>query len=184
MGSNLLDVLIAGGWVMFPLGLNSLLLYKTIIGLLMFVRRVHFDDLHGDKLQRLAEARPVSPRPRKKTSAYLQIEAVEEALQRFHQIVAARLKYSKALTIAAPLLGLLGTVQGMLVTFHGLSLEQRHEITRTMAEGISRALITAETGLIVAIPALFLINWIRRESQRHELRMLDVKVQLIAQTKA
>lgn len=177
-------ILKGGGWVMYVVLGVSFLLYKTIFGLLMFLRRVRFEDLHADRLKQMSEARPVSPRPGKNTSAYLQIEVVEEALSRFQHILSARLRYSKALVVAAPLLGLLGTVEGMLITFHGLSLQERHEITRSMAEGISRALLTTATGLIVAIPALFLINWIRRESHRHELRMLELKMQLMAQTKA
>jgi biopolymer transport protein ExbB len=183
MHSDLLQILFASGWVMIALAINSVLLYKTIIGLLVFVRTVRFDDLHAEELRRLSGARRVA-RPGRNAFPNLQIEVVEETLTRFRSIMSARLRYSKALVVAAPLLGLLGTVEGMLITFHGLSLEQRHEITRTMAGGIYRALITTETGLIVAIPALFLINWIRRESRRHELRMLDVKMQLMAQTKA
>jgi biopolymer transport protein ExbB len=184
MNPEYLQIFVAGGWVMAALAIISLFLYKTILGLLMFVRGVQFDELRGENLQRLAEARTQTVRTRKKTPADLQIEVVEELLRRFQQLVGARLKYSKALVIAAPLLGLLGTVQGMLVTFHGLSLEQRHEITRTMADGIWQALVATEAGLIVAIPALFLLNWIRRESQRHELRLLETKLQLLAQTKA
>ena len=184
MGPDILHVLLAGNWVMVALAINSLLLYKTIIGLLMFVRKVRFEELQAEKLQRLSEAKPVSPRAGKKISAPLQVEVVEETLTRFQQIVGARLRYSKGMTVAAPLLGLLGTVEGMLITFRGLSLEQHSEITRTMAEGVRWALITTESGLIVAIPALFLINWIKRQSHRHELRLLDLKVQLMAQTKA
>ena len=55
-----------------------------------------------------------------------------------------------------------------------------NQLTRNVAEGISRALITTATGLFVAIPALFLINWIKREFQRHELRILEQKMRLLA----
>ena len=184
MATEMLEVIGANWAVMLALFINSLLLYKTLIGLLMFVRRVRFDEVQRETLDRLAEARPVTPRIRSRALAYLPIEAVDEVLHRFKQIVAGRVKYSRAMIIAAPLLGLLGTVQGMLITFHGLAQEERHEITRSMADGIYRALFATEVGLVIAIPALFLINWIKRETQRHELRLLDMKMQLMTQTKA
>ena len=54
---------------------------------------------------------------------------------------------------AAPLLGLLGTVMGIIKTFEMISIYGTGEANR-MAGGISEALVTTEAGLIVAIPAL------------------------------
>jgi biopolymer transport protein ExbB len=57
---------------------------------------------------------------------------------------------------SAPLLGLLGTVTGMLATFSALAFGSGGEKTMGLvAEGISEALITTETGLIIALPGLF-----------------------------
>ncbi len=55
----------------------------------------------------------------------------------------------------APLLGLLGTVTGMIATFNVLT-EQGAGDPKALAGGISEALITTELGLLVAIPALLL----------------------------
>lgn len=61
-----------------------------------------------------------------------------------------------ALTSAsAPLLGLLGTVTGMISTFNMISVFGTGD-PRTLSGGISEALITTEFGLVIAIPALFL----------------------------
>ncbi|MCA1964734.1 MAG: MotA/TolQ/ExbB proton channel family protein, partial [Prosthecobacter sp.] len=58
---------------------------------------------------------------------------------------------------AAPLWGLLGTVTGMLTTFLGLAKGGGGEKTmNVIAGGISEALITTETGLMVALPGYFL----------------------------
>ena len=179
MLANAYHIMVSGGPVMVALAITSLLLYKTIIGLLVFVRRVRFDELTDERLRlHLRSAGPAGDR----ATVDLQIKIIDGTLWRFKQLVRGRLKYSQALIIAAPLFGLLGTVEGMLATFRGLSLELNHEITRSVAEGISRALITTETGLFVAIPALFLINWIKREFQRHELRILSQKMRLLAGT--
>ncbi|QDU70600.1 MotA/TolQ/ExbB proton channel family protein [Mucisphaera calidilacus] len=57
---------------------------------------------------------------------------------------------------AAPLLGLLGTVTGMLNTFGALASGSGADATIDLvAGGISEALITTETGLVIAIPGLF-----------------------------
>jgi biopolymer transport protein ExbB len=66
------------------------------------------------------------------------------------------LKVMKICVSAAPLVGLLGTVTGMLTTFGALSTGGGGEKTMSMiAGGISEALITTETGLVIALPGLF-----------------------------
>ena len=54
-----------------------------------------------------------------------------------------------------PLLGLLGTVTGMIVTFQDITQSGGGD-SRLMADGISQALVTTVMGLVVAIPLLFL----------------------------
>ncbi|MBF0455517.1 MAG: MotA/TolQ/ExbB proton channel family protein [Magnetococcales bacterium] len=61
----------------------------------------------------------------------------------------------KLLAAIAPLLGLLGTVIGMIVTFQAISLFGTGD-PKLMAGGISQALVTTTLGLIVAVPLLFL----------------------------
>ena len=70
---------------------------------------------------------------------------------------------------ASPLLGLLGTVTGMLTTFGALAVGSGGEETMKMvAGGISEALITTETGLIIAIPGLLFLHHLQRESARFD----------------
>lgn len=61
----------------------------------------------------------------------------------------------KLISAVAPLLGLLGTVTGMIVTFQAITLSGGGD-SRLMADGISQALVTTVQGLVVAIPMLFL----------------------------
>lgn len=61
----------------------------------------------------------------------------------------------KLLCAVAPLLGLLGTVTGMIVTFQAITQGGGGD-SRLMADGISQALVTTVLGLVVAIPLLFL----------------------------
>lgn len=59
----------------------------------------------------------------------------------------------------SPLLGLLGTVWGVLISFRGMSTLGSASLS-VVAPGISEALVTTVAGLIVAIPALVGYNWI------------------------
>ena len=67
---------------------------------------------------------------------------------------------------AAPLLGLLGTVTGMIHTFRLITFFGIGD-ARLLADGISEALVTTEAGLCVAIPALLCHAWLTRMVRRH-----------------
>ena len=74
------------------------------------------------------------------------------------------------LAAIAPLLGLLGTVTGMISTFEAISRFGTAN-ARAMAAGISEALITTQIGLIVAVPGLFMGHMIRRKTDVIQNRM-------------
>jgi len=70
---------------------------------------------------------------------------------------------------AAPLVGLLGTVTGMLATFGALAAGSGGEKTIALvASGISEALITTETGLVIALPGLFFQYQMMRKHERYK----------------
>jgi len=69
---------------------------------------------------------------------------------------------------AAPLLGLLGTVTGMLSTFDALATGAGGDQTMDLvAKGISEALVTTETGLIIALPGLFFQYQLTRSHEQY-----------------
>lgn len=72
--------------------------------------------------------------------------------------------FIKLLAGVAPMLGLLGTVIGMIATFQAITLFGTGE-PKLMAGGISQALITTVLGLVVAIPLLFLYSILNSKSQ-------------------
>ena len=79
------------------------------------------------------------------------------------------LKVMKICVSAAPLVGLLGTVTGMLATFGALSSGGGGEKTMSsIAAGISEALITTETGLVIALPGLFFQYHLARNFERYK----------------
>lgn len=78
------------------------------------------------------------------------------------------LRVMKVCVGLAPLLGLFGTVTGMLATFNALSEGSGGDQTMAMiAKGISEALITTEAGLVVALPGLFFQYLLARKFERY-----------------
>jgi len=77
------------------------------------------------------------------------------------------------LATVAPLLGLLGTVIGMVDTFHVISAFGTGNV-KGLSSGISVALITTQSGLIVAIPGLLLSGYLNRRATRQELRLDEI----------
>lgn len=71
----------------------------------------------------------------------------------------------KLLAAVAPLLGLLGTVVGMIATFQSITLFGTSD-PKLMAGGISQALMTTVLGLVVAIPLLFCHSYLSAKSRR------------------
>lgn len=72
-----------------------------------------------------------------------------------------------ALASLAPLLGLLGTVLGMIQTFAALTLDGPAQVG-TLSDGISVALITTQGGLAVALPILLAHRWLASRVRRYE----------------
>jgi biopolymer transport protein ExbB len=63
-------------------------------------------------------------------------------------------------------LGLLGTVIGMLRTFDGISRGGGSDTAARVADGISQALITTQCGLMIALPGVFMLMFIRVKVRR------------------
>lgn len=79
------------------------------------------------------------------------------------------LRVMKICVSAAPLVGLLGTVTGMLATFDALATGSGGDKTMSLvASGISEALVTTETGLVIAIPGLFFQYQLTRRYERYK----------------
>jgi biopolymer transport protein ExbB len=77
----------------------------------------------------------------------------------------AMLPFLKIIAVVAPLLGLLGTVTGMIITFQAITLYGAGD-PKLMAGGISQALVTTVIGLCVAIPMVFLHTLIASRARR------------------
>ncbi|MEO1867898.1 MAG: MotA/TolQ/ExbB proton channel family protein [Methylococcales bacterium] len=89
---------------------------------------------------------------------------LDEAITREVPVLEKGLGMIKLLAAVAPLLGLLGTVTGMIETFQSISLFGTGD-PKLMANGISQALVTTMLGLCIAIPLLFLHSLLASRSK-------------------
>jgi len=78
----------------------------------------------------------------------------------------------KTLVAIAPLLGLLGTVYGMIEVFDVMALSGSSS-ARLMAEGVFKATIPTMAGMVVAIFGLFLSNYVERRGRRETAKFAD-----------
>lgn len=105
-----------------------------------------------------------APDPRELQRSFASFELDEMAW------IARRIPFLAVLITSAPLLGLLGTVAGMLETFSGMAAENQETID-TISTGISKALVTTEAGLVIAIPAAFFLALLKRQSETTHLKL-------------
>lgn len=94
----------------------------------------------------------------------LELKMAEGVLRETPQLEAG-LTLLKIIAAVAPLMGLLGTVTGMIVTFQAITIFGAGD-PKAMAGGISGALVTTVLGLLVAIPTVLLHTVVNGRSQR------------------
>ena len=182
------DLMVQGGYVMPPLVLISLLMWFLILLKTLYFfqarrqekslqqcwgeleqQRYSGADWQQSILQRFAWLQQSGELTRE---SLLQLQRVEEVqIERFVLTI-------QVLAGAAPLLGLLGTVGGMITTFDVISVFGTGN-ARAMAAGISEALITTQTGLVVAVPGLVIGALLHRRSERLKERMQGFSLALL-----
>ena len=169
----MLELVKSGGWLMVPILLCSVAAMAIIVERLWSLQRERIvpddlaaralewartDDLSEERIQALRAGSPLGRiLAAVLASRHLDRELMKEYIEEIGRHVAHELeRYLNALgTIAAiaPLLGLLGTVIGMIKVFAVITAQGVGE-PRVLAGGISEALITTAAGLTVAIPSL------------------------------
>ncbi len=181
--TDLMELMRKGGIVMYPLVILSIISWVYIIERLVNLRvsaflpsnlsevKVLLQKLDVDgavkvlSLNRDPFSRALSLvleeylRGNKRKAELLSI--MESELSSVVPAVEKNLMLLSAIASIAPLLGLFGTITGLIKVFSAYASVQTEEATRLLAAGIGEALTAAATGLIVAIPAL-LAYWIFR----------------------
>ncbi len=192
------DYLRQGGWIMVPLAICSVAMWALIIDRLRVFTSLGRDDLDVPEAVAALRAGQAAGRQSEDASGStsgrrggLRRSLVVDFLSRRSgrtrpdrdqlRLCTRRLqgglrKHLAAIAVlaaVAPLLGLLGTVLGMIQTFDVISLFGTGN-ARAMAGGISVALVTTQTGLLVAIPGLFASVALSRRAKRLSLGLEEL----------
>jgi biopolymer transport protein ExbB len=194
------ELIKAGGWIMLPIILCSILALAIIVERIWTLqrKRVAPPSLVSDIWQQakrgqldarhIAELRAGSPLGRVLAAGLMNLnedrQIMKESIEETGRHVVSELeRYLNALgTIAAitPLLGLLGTVLGMIKVFTAISMVGTGN-TAVLAGGISEALITTVAGLSVAIPSLMFYRFFRARvdelvvtMEQQALKMIEI----------
>ncbi|HEO99752.1 MAG: MotA/TolQ/ExbB proton channel family protein [Campylobacterales bacterium] len=80
----------------------------------------------------------------------------------------------RTIVVLAPLVGLLGTVVGMIETFDALQNSSMFSQGTSISGGISKALFTTELGLVVAVPGLILGRVLDKQAERYEVEFEQI----------
>jgi len=190
MWEQIVGIWASGGWVMIPLALLASLIYTIGIRLLLFLRKGNIQLGHESEwLEWIHDPRTARGRAGE-IIRYTQenVSAAQHVRNRFEEVrqsilhnIERRLIFLHTLVAAAPLMGLLGTVIGMLGTFTALSGGGGAETASMVAAGISEALITTQTGLCIALPGIFLTLIIRR--RKHAIEAALARIESLSLTK-
>jgi biopolymer transport protein ExbB len=173
------EYLRAGGAVMLPLVGVSLVMWLLIVDRALFFSRLCRNTMPlPTALTHVADNRMPDPKryggaisllvarfiPARSGNRALDRFILDETVSRINRSLDDYLSAIGVLAAVAPLLGLLGTVTGMIGTFHVLAVFGTGN-AKAMAGGISEALITTQTGLLVAIPGLYLKGILERRAR-------------------
>jgi len=183
---TVIKVLLDGGWLMIPLALLGAFIYASILEIILYLNKYSGKIVDSDRwghwierpdeatgsigamVQYVQEDTTDSPTVRRRVSELMQIHMPP---------IDSRIKFSTILVSTAPLTGLLGTVTGMLSTFSGLAVSSGGSTVDLVAGGISEALITTQTGLVLAIPGYVLIHLAKRK--RGELEVFFNQLEIL-----
>ncbi|MDF1739456.1 MAG: MotA/TolQ/ExbB proton channel family protein [Verrucomicrobiales bacterium] len=88
-------------------------------------------------------------------------------------------RFAFILISSAPLIGLLGTVSGMFTTFHGMSSSSAGAPIDVISRGISEALITTQTGLVIGVPTYIVCAWLKSRYDELVLHFSQLESQLL-----
>jgi biopolymer transport protein ExbB len=187
------DYLVGGGMIILPIILISFVMWTLIINRVLFFRL-----LYRKNMSRVEAGRCIMqgefPDPKQyrgitsllvrrfltKKTGHLEVDKhiLDETVMHYVSSLDSYLAVIQVLAGIAPLLGLLGTVTGMITTFNIIAGFGTGN-ARAMAGGISEALITTQSGLLVAIPGLYMSSFLKRRAEILKQRLSSVGLYLL-----
>lgn len=167
-----IEIIASGGWIMIPLFILGFLAFYVAARLFLYFLKGHFGKTSLEECEEWVRDSSKAEGQVGEIIRYSQdgVDSLSDIQNRFSEIRTAEMpRLNQNITMltilvnTAPLMGLLGTVLGMLQTFYGISLGGSEKTTNIVASGIHEALITTQMGLCLAIPGYFVIYFLRQK---------------------
>ncbi|WP_199612105.1 MotA/TolQ/ExbB proton channel family protein [Flocculibacter collagenilyticus] len=155
------EFLDTGGQVLVVIGALILVMWLLILERVMFIFGQH----------RLAVAHTVSRWHARSDQASWHAEQIRQAMiSRISLSLDSTLPIIQALVALCPLLGLMGTVTGMIEVFDVMAISGSGN-ARSMASGVSKATIPTMAGMVGALSGVFAATWLTRKSKREKAKL-------------
>jgi biopolymer transport protein ExbB len=181
----------SGGIVMIPILTVSFFMWVLIINRMLFLRRLYIHNISQDTAGQLVKENRVPDKRYQGANSLLVREflaarshdpklddfILDEIVVRLISGMDTHLATIRVLAGVAPLLGLLGTVTGMMGTFDVITVFGTGNV-KAMAGGISVALITTQTGLMVSIPGLYMSGFLAKRAHNVKYRIAATGIYL------
>lgn len=194
----MLEIIKAGGWVMWPIIAGSVIALGIIIERFWTLRasriapeglatrvwqQIREGKFNRDELKALREGSPLgfilaAGIANARHGREVMKESIEDAGGHVVHEMERFLNTLGTVAALSPLMGLLGTVLGMIEVFNVIALRGSGEPS-ALAHGISMALITTAAGLVVAIPALFFHRWFTRRVDELTVTMEQEAIRVV-----
>lgn len=206
---DFMEIVEKGGPMMFPLGLLSVVAMVLILLYLMTIRR---NAVVSDRFMNTAEAmirkrdfvgligychrqnqcmaritqKSLEFMTKNRGSSFSEVREIAESEgSRQAGMLSSRITYLADIGSIAPMVGLLGTVLGMIKSFLSISQGSFEGVKQMeLAGGVSEALVTTATGLVVGIPALVFYSIFRGRVQKYVSELEAASTHLMAMLQA
>lgn len=186
---EVVDIFTDGGTVMAALAVVAFLLYSTATASLYFVIRGNLNERQQDQWMTWIED-PTQAEGRvgeilryalhgKRLSIRRVQRRFDEVREVLIRAIDRRLIITGTLVAAAPMTGLLGTVGGMLDMFDGLAAGGGKQSMGLIASGMKEALFTTLTGLVIALPGMFLILMVKQRRNRINIVLAQLQSAIV-----
>jgi biopolymer transport protein ExbB len=186
---EVIDIFTDGGTVMAALAVVAFLLYTTATASLYFVFRGNLNNRqqvkwaewinHPEK----AEGRVGEVIRYAVLGKRISIKRVQRRFDEMREVLIAgvdrRLIIITTLVAAAPMTGLLGTVGGMLDMFDGLAAGGGKQSMNLIASGMKEALFTTLTGLVIALPGMFMALLVKERRNKIDSTLTQLQSTIV-----
>lgn len=201
---SLINVLMAGGWVMLPLGILSVITLALILVYMITLRPttivtgkymsmaetllkkgdllgfLSMSNHHNEVIARIM-SRSIDFLARNSESSMEQVcELAQTEGVRETSILNQRVTWLSDIATISPMLGLLGTVFGMIRSFNVMANDVAATRPMLLAEGVAQALVATATGLVVGIAAMIAYAFFRTRVQAMISDLESATAQLLA----